>query len=177
MASRLAAEVVADKRRGLGQNPGEIPEASADAGYRDFFGFGRDVPGVQNVHCVFGDAQQEALPGGVDHHHGGFLSEALPADDGQGAVSPAPPRALAQPALQEPHEAQHRAQGHDYPQPEDQCIHSAEPLGDVEDAGNPHRVVLVQDHNFAVRDQPAVEQDVGRGAGGAVQFDDLSRFQ
>jgi len=59
--------------------------------------------------------------GGKGVHHGGSLSEALPADDGQGTVSPAPSGALAQPAVQEPHEAKHRAQGHDYPRPEDQC--------------------------------------------------------
>ena len=107
--------MVSGERAGFGEDPGEIAEAAADAGDRDFFGFGRDVPCVQDVDGVLGDAQEEALPGGVDHHHGGFLSEALPADDGQGAVSPAPPGALAQPALEEPHEAKHRAQGHDYP--------------------------------------------------------------
>ena len=132
---------------------------------------------MQDVDGVLGDAQQEPLAGGVDNDHGGLLADALAADHGQCAVSPPPAGALAEPALQEPHEAQHRAQGHEYPQPEDQRVHSVEPLGDVQDAGDPDGVVLVQDHDFAVRDQPAVEQDVSGGTGGPVQFDDLARFQ
>ena len=173
----LEAGLSTGKRAESRKDPGKFAASAAGFRHCHFFGFGRDVAGVQDVDGVFGDSEQEALPGGVDDDNGGLLADTLSADNSQRAVGPPPSRALAEPALQEPHEAKHRAQGHEYPQPKDQCVHSAKSLGNVEDAGDPDSVVLVQDHHFAVGDQPAVEQDVCGGAGGAVEFNDLSGFE
>src|SRR6188768_3699672 len=47
----------------------------------------------------------------------------------------------------------------------------------VEDAGDAHRVVLVDHDDLAVRDQPAVEQHVCRGPGGAIELDHRTRLE
>lgn len=164
---------------GAGQDLRESTCSPAAARLRSQFidGWLGDVAGVKDVHGMVGDAQQEALSAGVDDDDRGALADALAADNAQCGVSAAASRAFAETALQQPDQAKHRAQGYGYPQPKDQRVHSAKPLGDVEDPSDPDGVVLVQDDDLAVGDQPAVEQHVRGGAGGTVQFNDLARFQ
>ena len=49
-----------------------------------------------------------------------------------------------------------------------------QPRAGVEDLGDPQAEVLVDDDDLAAGDQPAVDQQVGRAAGGAVQLEDVA---
>src|SRR4051812_6746333 len=50
-------------------------------------------------------------------------------------------------------------------------------LSDIEDAGDAHRVVLIDHDDLAVCDQAPVEQHVCRCPGGAVELDDRTGLE
>lgn len=133
-----------------------------------FFSLHRNACRVQDIDAVVGDAEQESLSQGVDHHYRSFLPDALAAKHCNVPGSPAPSRTLAKPALQNPHQTQHCSQGHEDAQPEDQGFHLAMSVRDVQDPGDPDRVVLVDNNNFTVGDEASVQQDVHRCTRGAV---------
>ncbi|OEI69816.1 hypothetical protein Cus16_0432 [Curtobacterium sp. ER1/6] len=139
-------------------------------------GRGRAAP--QQRDALLGDAEHEALALDVHDDDAGLAADALATDDldrggpTTAALRRGPEAALRRATVQHPHQGEHDAERDGDPEGHPEGVHGSDRLGDVEDLGDADRVVLVDDDDLAVRDEPAVQEDVRGGAGAPVELDD-----